>query len=480
MNLPIQPQRNRSLGRPQILMLTHRVPYPPDRGDRIRSWNILRHLSIRADVSLGCICDEPLNRQTRVALESVCRRVAIAPVGPRSRWLRAGTSAICGGSVTEGLFWSPRLASTLEHWADSVTFDAALVYCSSMLSYTKRKRLAEIPKVVDLVDADSQKWQDYAANAARWKRPLYRVEAKRIRALERLSVRTSRAVTLVSDVEAHILKAALGDGDGVVHGLSNGVDTDYFDPNYLDDGCTLEQSAETGLASSDGDPQSPDTQASHEVVVHSRRQVRAANAVDPADADACTRATEPANGSPFRLVFIGALNYHPNVSGLQWFAREIWPLLRDRRHGITLDVVGRNPCVSVQRLGEIKGITIVGAVPDVRPYVAASDAVIAPLRIARGIQNKVLEAMAMSKPVIATSQAAEGIDAVPNQELLLAEAPEEWADRVERLANSPELGQRFGKAARQLVLSKYNWTERLKSLDRLLGLEGCSRTGFTS
>lgn len=400
-------------------MLTHRVPFPPDRGDRIRSWNILRHLSLRADVSLGCVCDEPQHPQTRDALKGVCRRVVIAPVGPRSRWVRAGASAICGKSMTEGLFWSSRLARTLDHWSDCVPFDGVLVYCSSMLGYVRRKRLAEIPKVVDLVDADSQKWHDYAATAAKWKRPLYRTEAQRIRRLERQSVLTARAVTLVSDAEANVLRSTLGTDRNNIHGLSNGVDTEFFK----------------------------------------------ANGVSPAALD-----DQPATDASVRLAFVGALNYHPNVDGLRWFASDIWPRLRERFPQITLDVVGRNPNAQVRILDHLPGIRVVGSVDDVRPYLAQAHAVIAPLRIARGIQNKVLEAMAMEKAVLATPEAAEGIDAIPDKEIILNETSEDWIDAVTQLVNHPEIGQQFGTAARELVLRQYNWSQRLQALDRLLGI----------
>lgn len=408
------PETDHGNRKPQILMLTHRVPFPPDRGDRIRSWNMLRHLADRADVSLACISDEPCDPQARQVLSEMCRRVVIAPVGPRARWIRAGVLALGGSAMTEGLFWSRRLARTLDHWADCTPFDVALVYCSSMLRYTRRRRLSVIPKVVDLVDADSQKWLDYATTAAPWKRPLYMAESRRIGRLERQSVLTSRAVTLVSDAEARVLRNALGIRQGNVYGLSNGVDTDYFSPQ-----------------------------------------------ISPTDNA----------GESIRLAFVGALDYFPNVDGLRWFAETVWPRLRQKHPGISLHVIGRNPNAQARALEKIAGIRVVGPVEDVRPSIAQAHAIIAPLRIARGIQNKVLEAMAMEKPVLATPEAAEGIDAIPDKEIVINRTVDDWVDTVSTLAEHPELRKQFGIAARQLVTEQYGWSQRLKPLDRLLGIE---------
>ena len=261
-----------------------------------------------------------------------------------------------------------------------------------------------------------------------WKRLLW-AEARRILTLERRSVQTSRAVTLVSDAEAAVLRSALGIDPGNVYGLSNGVDSDYFDP----------------LASFPARTSPP---------LHS----------SPA----------PPSATVFRLVFIGALNYHPNVDGLRWFAAEVWPTLCQRFPGITLAVVGRNPNAQVRSLDRIEGIHVIGPVDDVRPHVAAADAVVAPLRIARGIQNKVLEAMAMGKPVIATAEAVEGIEATVGRDLIIAGTAEEWVDAFKQLAEQPELSKRYGAAARKLVLDRYNWQQRLKSLDQLLGIDSAA------
>jgi len=417
-----KPAESATHRRPQILMLTHRIPYPPDRGDRIRAWNILKHLSTYADVSLACLTNEPMHPKTKEVLQSICRRVVIAPVGNRARWMRAGASFLKGKSLTDGLFWSPRLAQTLDHWADSLMFDSALVYCSSMMSYIRRKKLREIPRVVDLVDVDSQKWSDYAANSNGWKRIIYRAEANRIRALENETLATSKAVVLASDAEAELFRKTVPSIKSSIYGISNGVDIDYFSPTHTGTKVSLTKHDSLEIA------------------------------------------------NPFRLVFVGVLDYLPNVDGLTWFAKNVWPPLRSACPSVTLEIVGRNPTRPVKQLGSIEGITVIGSVDDVRPYIERSDAVIAPLRIARGIQNKVLEAMAMSKPLIVTSHVAKGIDAIADEHLLVADGTIDWVNELRRLHGNPEIRAKLSKAARDLVVEKYTWRSRLQTLNTLLGI----------
>jgi sugar transferase (PEP-CTERM/EpsH1 system associated) len=169
-----------------------------------------------------------------------------------------------------------------------------------------------------------------------------------------------------------------------------------------------------------------------------------------------------------KLVFVGALDYRANIDGITWFASEVWPLLRREMPELTLGLVGRNPAPAVQKLAALAGIRIWGTVPDVRPYVAAADLVIAPLRIARGIQNKVLEAMAMGKPVICSPAALEGINATPQRDLLLAAAPIEWLAGVRRLLGDTELRQRIAQQGRELVQREYSWNVALAALHGLL------------
>ena len=169
-----------------------------------------------------------------------------------------------------------------------------------------------------------------------------------------------------------------------------------------------------------------------------------------------------------QLVFVGVLDYFPNLNGLQWFCSQVLPGLRQRFPAIGLDIVGRNPTHECVELGKLPGVRLVGQVDDVRPYILAADIAIAPLRIARGIQNKVLEAMAMGRPVVASPQAFEGIDARPGEDVVVAGAADAFADAVVALLRDPGRAARIGRSARACVERRYRWESNLAVLDEVL------------
>lgn len=385
---------------PRVLYLTHRVPYPPDKGDRIRNYHVLRQLAARGRVWLGCLADEPVTAETRDELGRLAERVTIVPVGRRSRWLKAFGSLATGRSISEGLFSSVTLRRVVRAWAAEVRFDAAVVSASSLAPYLTGLAAAGVPAVVDLVDVDSQKWLDFADAARGPRRWLYRHEAGRVRAVERGLTRWATAVTVVSRAEATVYEGFAGPGTATV--ATNGVDLDYFRP------------------------------------------------VDISPKQAC--------------VFVGAFDYRPNVDGAVWFAREVWPGIRRRWPEAEFRLVGRTPSAEVRRLAEVPGVVVVGGVPDVRPHVAAAEVVVAPLRLARGVQNKVLEAMAMGRPVVAAPPALNGIAAAVGREVLTATTPAEWAAVVGGLFADPARRQEVGDAGRRFVEARHHWDRCLAPL----------------
>jgi sugar transferase (PEP-CTERM/EpsH1 system associated) len=396
------------LTRPSILFLVHRVPFPPDKGDRIRSFQLLKYLGERAAVDLACLADEPVVDHVRAALQRYCRHVAIEPVGA-VRWLRGLASLSLGRSVTEGAFRSPALARTIAGWAATNRYHAAVAYASSMVPYLRIKALAGVPALVDLVDVDSQKWLDYAAKK-RWPKSwLYRLEARRLRKLERGLPSWTRAVTLVSEPEAEIYRSFAAPGH--IAAILNGVDLDYF------------QNDES----------------------------------EPAGRETC--------------VFVGALDYYPNVDAVSWFCREVWPRVRQARPHARFLLVGRRPVPAVKQLATQAGVEVIADVPDVRPYLKAAEVAVIPLRIARGLQNKVLEALAMKKAVIAAPPALVALQARPGEHLLAASSPAEWADAVNQLFADRALRQRLGEAGRRYVEENHRWQTCLEPLSRILGLD---------
>ncbi len=392
---------------PSLLYLVHRVPYPLDKGDRIRNYHILRHLAGYAEVHLACLADEPVAAETLATLRKYCRQVAAIPLGKWSRRLRGALALAGGRTATEGAFHSPALRALVRDWASRIRFQACLVSASSLVGYLGLPELRGLPAIVDLVDVDSQKWLDYAAASRGPSAWLYRTEGRRLRALEKGLPSWARAVTLVSEAEARLYHQF--SVPGPVHVISNGVDLTNSQPA----GTEEEQ--------------------------------------------AC--------------VFVGALDYLPNIEGVRWFCRDIWPSIHAERPGARVDLVGRRPVAAVRRLGRIPGVRVIGTVDDVRPYLARAAVTVVPLRIARGLQNKVTEALAMGKATVITPHVLAGLRAQPGTHLLTAASPAEWRQSVLRLLADRDFRKRLGQAGRRYVEEHHRWQQCLEPLTGLLGLQ---------
>jgi sugar transferase (PEP-CTERM/EpsH1 system associated) len=359
-------------------------------------------------VHLACFADEPVDSSIETGLRQYCRRVAIIPLQGRMRWVHAGLSFALAKSASVGAFTSLAMRRLVRDWSRTTGFHAALGSSSSVVSYLQLPELHCTPVVVDLIDVDSQKWLDYADASRGLRAWFYRAEGRRLRGLERELPAWARAVAVVSEAEAELCRQFSHDGEIV--GISNGVDLEYFQPQ------------------------------------------------PPSDSSIC--------------VFVGAFDYRPNVLGACWFCREVWPRIIERRPEAQLHLVGRRPVPAIQRLGQLAGVRVVGQVPDVRPYIREARFAIAPLQIARGIQNKVLEALAMARAVVATPAALTGLTVRPNAHVLAAEGPDEWTEAVLRLFADTGLCGRLGSAGRRFVEANHDWSRCLEPFGRLLKLTG--------
>jgi sugar transferase (PEP-CTERM/EpsH1 system associated) len=395
--------------RPDVLYLVHRVPYPPDKGDRIRAYHLLRFLAGRARVHLACLADEPVGEEVRPALLRLCERVEVVPLGG-GRWARGLLSLAGGGTVTAGAFRSPALDRLVDRWAADTRFHACLASASSMVGYLRRPALAAVPAVVDLVDVDSQKWLDYSRARRGPRSWLYALEGRRLRRLERDLPRWARAVALVGEAEADLYRQFCA--NGVVRAITNGVDLDYFRP------------------------------------------------APPADEPCC--------------VFVGALDYLPNVDGAVWFCREVWPEVVRQRPDARVLLVGRRPAPAVRRLDGLPGVEVIGQVPDVRPHLARAAVAVVPLRLARGVQNKVLEALATARATVVSPAALHGLRAEPGTHLAVASTPAEWVRTVLELFSAPALRHRLGAAGRTYVDEHHCWEACLDGFGDLLELPAAS------
>ncbi len=391
-----------------ILYITHRLPYPPDKGDRIRNWNVLKYLARQGEVSLATLTDEPVSADALRMLEETTARVACVPVDGWSRKSKAIGSLFRGKSISEGMFESKVLGTTIRDWARESRFDFAVCSASSVAHYLKLPELQGARTCVDFVDVDSQKWRDYADASAIPKRWLYALEAKRVHSLESEILNWADGATLVSDQETNLFARLHAPANACVRTATNGVDLDYFAPQ------------------------------------------------PEADAESQT------------LAFVGAFDYKPNIDGALWFCKEIFPELRRTHSDLSVRLVGRNPTADVKKLAEIDGVEVVGTVPDVRPYVAKALAVIAPLRIARGLQNKVLEAFAMGKAVVASPSALGGFRSEAEVPALRAKTPADWQAHVDRLISDGEFRRERGKAGRDYAETHHDWNTCLEPIGQFL------------
>jgi sugar transferase (PEP-CTERM/EpsH1 system associated) len=393
-----------------ILFLAHRIPFPPNRGDKIRSWNILKHLGSLARVHLACFADDAADAAHLPALrDAMAGKLGEAHVEIRSkgRFAAAAEALRTGKPISLTAFGSSAMQAFVDRMLRRDTLDTVFAFSSQMAQFVPdecRQRF-----VMDFVDMDSAKFAAYGGKGPmRW---VHWREAVRLLDHERDVAARADASLFVSPAEADLFRAQTG--VRTVHAVSNGIDLEFYDP--------------------------------------------------AADFERL-----PRKGGPL-LVFTGQMDYRPNIEAVIAFADNILPTIVEARPEVRFAIVGRNPAGPVRRLAERSNILVTGAVPDVRTWLAAADVAVAPLEIARGIQNKVLEAMAMARPVVASSAAFEGIDAVPGRDLIVADRADAQARHILDLLDRPQYAAEIGLAARRRMQSHYWWEAQLAPLAAMLG-----------
>lgn len=395
----------------ELLYLTHRMPYPPNKGDKIRSFHLLEYLSKRYRVHLGTFIDDPLDFQYIEKVKTYCAETCFIRINPKTAKLRSITGLFMNEALTLPYYYN----TDLEHWIIDLLerrpVHHALVFSSAMAQYLMKAN--HLSRVIDFVDIDSDKWKQYANNKHWPLSWLYRREHRLLLDFERQVAKVFDASLFVSKEEASLFKQLAPDSANKTEFFSNGVNADYFSPDrgylnpFLDD-----------------------------------EQV---------------------------FVFTGAMDYWPNVDAVRWFAQEIFPELLSTYPNARFYIVGSRPGATVQALAELPGVKVTGAVADIRPYLKHALMAVAPLRIARGLQNKVLEAMAMAKVVVATSQAAEGISGVPDKELFIADNQSAFIKVIKNLIKENAFAE-VGNAARARVLADFDWEQNLSRVNDLLAV----------
>ena len=418
-----------------ILYLAPFLPSPPDKGERIRAFHLIRHLAREHTVHLACLVGSPAELDAAASLGAHCASVDAVYLPRAMRRLRAAVALLGGGLLYRsacsdqdvgGLSQrrvapfsvaaaeAPRLRRAIARRLEATSVDAIVVFSSSMAGYVSD--VSSVPKVVDFVDLDSELWRLYARHH-RGARPwMFRREAVHLARHEDAVARAFGHCVFVSDAEAAAFRARAGNRPVSV--IENGVDLEYF--------------------------------------------------AGGGDVGASARST--------RVVFTGAMDYVPNVDAVDHFCRRILPLVRASLPQVTFAIVGRDPGPAVARLARAPGVTVTGAVPDVRPYLAGAAVAVAPFRLARGVQNKILEAMAMGVPVVGTRTAFEGLHATEEDGVAIVDEPEAFARAVVGLLRDPERRRGWGRQARAHVERHHRWADHGARLEALLrSLAGTSR-----
>jgi sugar transferase (PEP-CTERM/EpsH1 system associated) len=387
----------------KVLFLSQRVPFPPDRGDRITTHHIVSHFLERGDrVTALCFTEADEDERSAESLRARGATVVTDRLRPRMRKIAVLPWMATSSPLTIPYFRSRKLQAAVARIARDDPPDLCFAYSSSMGQYLTG--LHGAPRIQHFAELDSDKWRQYAARSSVLGRLVYGREAERLLAFETEIARTFDLSLVVSEVEKELFLRWIPGAN--VEVLRNGVDSDRFAP---------------------GDE----------------------------------RLREPAT-----VVFTGVMSYEPNVDAVLSFAGQGWPAVRAARPDARLLVVGRSPTPAIQALHGRHGIEVSGAVSDTRPFFARASVAIAPLWIARGIQNKVLEAMSMALPVVASPAAAQGIRT--DAPLLLADSPERTAREVLALLDRPAEAAERGRASREFVRAHYRWESVLGRLDDLV------------
>ncbi len=394
----------------ELLFLVHRIPYPPNKGDKIRSFNLLKHLAKTYRVHVGAFVDDPHDWRYQSELEAMCGELCLLNLKPGQRKLKSLKGLLTGESLTIPYYASQPMQDWVDDLLTKNPIEHVVVFSSPMAQFVSGPPYSHLRRVADFVDIDSDKWAQYARSKSWPLSWIYGREARTLFDYERRIANEFDATVFVSDDECALFKQMAPESTARVSAAHNGVDTDYFSPGR-------------------GYP-------------------------------------NPYPKKAPRLVFTGAMDYWANADAVQWFTKEIFPGIRTAVSDAEFYIVGSHPTPDVQALGKLPGVTVTGAVHDIRPFIAHAQAAVAPMRIARGVQNKVLEAMAMAVPVLATPEAGEGITARAGIDLLIESEPGLLRQQALRLLAGE--GADIGLAARRCVLQNYGWEKNLRCFNVLL------------
>lgn len=393
----------------KLLYLVHRIPYPPNKGDKIRSFHFLKYLAQHYEVYLACFIDDRDDIQYIDAIKPYCKQSLFISLNPKLQKVKSLIGLLDHEALSLPYYRNPSLQAWVNTQIEDHKIELALVFSSPMAQYLEKHK--SIRLIADFVDIDSDKWQQFALKKSWPENWIYRREAKLLFEFENKISGLFDHTVFVSAKEADLFKQFLPENAHRITYVNNGVDAAVFDP-------------ELNLSS-------------------------------------------PFLNHEQAIVFTGAMDYWPNVDAVVWFGQAVFPLLLALMPQLRFYIVGSKPTKSVIQLGlENPSIIVTGRVPDSRNYISHAVLIVAPLRIARGIQNKVLEAMAFAKPIVATSMAMEGI-ATENYQLDIgvADGAKEFASLCLNVLNS---GMPSSRMNREFVKTEFSWQKSLQRLGDLM------------
>lgn len=389
----------------KVLFLCHRFPFPPEGGGKIRSWHIVRHLAESGHDVTLCSL---IRAESEEAGVPTLKALGIRVEAARVDDRVQVLRMISRLPTSEPSSFGYFYSPQLASRIRALLDEARwdLIFAHCSSMGPYVSHVAKVPKIMDFADMDSQKWMDYSRERRFPATAIYSLEGWKLRREEANIARAFDFCTTISRNELETLEQfATG---ARADWFQNGVDLEYFHP-------------------------------------------------------------DPAHFDPDLIAFVGRMDYYPNEQAMRWFCDSVWPRLLERRPTLKLRIVGANPPRSVRRLAEIAGVEVTGFVPDVRPHVARACLSVAPLKIARGMQNKVLECMAMGVPVVTTHRVARGLGLDAESPLLVADTADQYVEKIMMLVASAAERTRLAEASRRLAESRFSWSQAMAKLDAILG-----------
>jgi len=396
----------------KILLLSPWLPWPPYDGGRIRILETLRYLSRRHSVTLvTSVCQTGEDEQAAV-VKGFCEKIVTTVLSNRTGAIlsRLSRGLLDGRPLIQSFYYDTRLARQVRDLTSRSAYDIVQVEFPFLTPYLKAvDPRSRAKKILSMHNIESLRFER-ELQLSQWgkRRMVLLGDHLFFRAWEKMALQQFDGIIAVSDAErSWIQRHAPG---AAVELVPNGVDTEYFSP-----------------------------------------------------------ASPIASESAPYIVFTGAMDYPPNVDAAGWFCNEILPALRRKIPRLGYKIVGKNPHPQILELGKRNGVQVTGTVADIRCYIAGALALVVPLRSGGGTRLKILEAMAMARPVISTSVGAEGLEVSPGTDILIADDADQFVNHIDLLLKSPEVSNHLGRAGRRLVMEKYDWRVCLNGLERLYG-----------